>query len=148
MTHRCAWLAAILLGAATGCGGSTTVKGKVTSGGKPVVRGSVILVDDSGQYHQGPIDSDGTYEIANVPPGAVKIGVTSPKPSDGKRGGPGKGAPGVEDPRAKFEKNAASPPPPPGAWFPLPNPDKSGDPLQSGLSGEVKSGRPLDIDVK
>ena len=49
---------------------------------------------------------------------------------------------------ATLEKMAARPTPPPGAWFQLPNQEKNSDPTQSGMTGEVKSGQPLDIDVK
>jgi len=144
---------------AVGCGGGkATMKGKVTSGGKPVVWGAVILVDASGAYHQGDIELNGTYEIAGVPNGAVKIGVTSFNPSGARGGRPGggkepakaggAGASGFDDPRAGLEKMAARPTPPPGAWFALPNAEKNGDPTQSGMTGEVKSGQPLDIDVK
>ena len=155
MTTR-AWIAAAFVLIAVGCGGGkATVKGKVTSGGKPVVWGSVILVDASGAYHQGDIELNGTYEIAGVPNGTVKIGVTSPSPVDQRGGGrPGggkeapKGGGGFDDPREKLEKMAARPTPPAGAWFQLPNQEKNSDPTQSGMTGEVKSGQPLDIDIK
>ena len=145
----------------SGCGGTTTVSGKVTHDGKPVVWGGVTLVDAGGTYHSGTIGLDGTYRIDNVPTGPVKIGVTSPKPPDekGGKGGKGKTAPGgaaggagnPDDPREKYMKeqgltpNAAPEPPPPGAWFPLPA--KAGDPMSSGLTGTVTAGKPLDIDV-
>lgn len=155
------WLAVTAAAAATGCGGSaTTVTGKVSHKGKPVVTGTVILVDGAGQYHQGTITPTGTYTVADVPVGKVKIAVTSPNPDPkaaAVAAGGGKGAVGrgggsmaggvtLEDPRAKF---ASTPEPtpqlPPGAWFPLPK--TAGDPETSGLTGEVKSGSPLDIDV-
>lgn len=153
-TTRACLLVAVLTFAA-GCGGKTTVKGTVTAGGKPVVWGSVQLVDASGAYHQGDIDLQGKYEIADVPTGPVKIGVTSPNPDNARGGrGGGRGEPKVgkastDDPRAKFASNTPPrPTPPPGAWFPLPNPEATGDPLKSGLTGEVKSGQPLDIAIK
>lgn len=166
-----AWLVSAVALAAVGCGGGkATVKGTVTAGGKPVVWGTVILVDATGEYHQGDIELNGTYEVPNVPSGAVKIGVTSPNPEDpraagrgkdgrggkdggAKGGGKGGAASGIDDPRSKFvaENGGAAPPrpaPPAGAWFPLPSPDKIGDPMQSGLTGEIKSGQPLDITIK
>jgi len=147
------------------------VSGKVTYDGKPVVWGSVTLVDAAGEFHQGTIGLDGTYKIDNVPVGPVKIGVVSPKPPDetpgkgGKRapvggaatppGKGGKGGPpaggGVEDPREKFLReqnitpNEGPPPPPPGAWFPIP--EKFRDPTTSGLTGTVTAGKPLDINL-
>lgn len=151
----------------SGCSGSTSVSGKVTYDGKPVVWGSVSLVDASGAYHQGSIGLDGTYKIDNVPVGPVKIGVTSPKPAEeqaggkggkGAGGGGGKGAGGGkgggalgEDPREKFLREqggtpAAPPPAPPsGAWFALP--EKYRDPMTSGLNGTVTAGQPLNIDL-
>ena len=161
MKIRIAAFAALALSVASGCGGTTTVKGSVTAGGKPVVWGKVILVDAAGEYHQGDIDLSGKYEVADVPAGPVKIGVTSPKPPDGKSRDaktpaagktPPKGGLGIEDPREKFmegkEKADPRPTPAPGAWFALPNPDKNGDPQSSGLTGTVKSGQPIDIDLK
>jgi hypothetical protein len=120
-------------------------------------------------YHQGEIDLNGTYSIDSVPTGPVKIAVASPKPDDpsgrgagkGGRGpagaaaggGVGKANPDMEDPREKFfaaqggKKNEPErPKPAPGQWFAIP--DKYADPTTSGLSGDVKSGTPLDIDIK
>jgi hypothetical protein len=151
--------------ALSGCGGTTSVSGKVTHDGKPVVWGGVTLVDSTGTYHQGDIKPNGTYQIDNVPTGPVKIGVTSPKPPEEKPGRGGKTAPGgnaaagggkgpagqPEDPREKFLRdqgitpNQPPPPPPPGAWFALP--EKARDPMTSGLTGTVAAGKPLDIDV-
>lgn len=163
---RLLWAAAgVLLGVATGCGGGDAkVRGKVTYSGKPVVWGSVTLVDRTGVYHQGNIDLNGNYEIDKVPPGPVKIAVVSPKPAAGRpqekdkggRGagrGAGKGGGEIEDPREKFfagkEKEAAPerPLPPPGTWFPIPDRFASAD--TSGLTGEVKGTEAtLDIDIK
>jgi hypothetical protein len=144
--------------ALTGCGAKTTkAKGKVTSGGKPLVWGSVTLVDDTGLFHQGHIGLDGTYEIDKVPVGKVKIGVFSPNPEEKGRnrgggaaataGGGKGGAPDPNDPRAKFksEPPPEPPKPPPGTWFPIS--DRYTDPNSSGLSGEVQPGKDLNIDL-
>lgn len=142
------------LGLLAGCGGkSTKVNGKVTYQGKTVVWGTVTLVDGTGMFYQGPIALDGSYEIAGVPAGPVKIAVFSPKPGDesaraGKAGERKAGGVDLEDPRAKFKKapvDPALPLPPPEAWFPIPT--NLSDPTTSGLSGEVKSGTPLNIDI-
>lgn len=142
----------------TGCGGGNSkVSGKVKVAGRPVVWGSVTLVDQKGQYHQGDIDLNGNYTIDGVPSGAVKIGVASPSPTPppGRppAGAPTKGAPS-DDAREKFlaEKGLKQntddrPRPPAGAWFPIDL--KFSDPTSSGLSGEVKAGTSeLNIDVK
>jgi hypothetical protein len=147
---------------AFGCGGSggVPVKGKVTFNGKPVVWGGVTLVDAAGQYHQGVIELDGTYKIDDlVPVGSVKIAVVSRKPQEeGGRGGGktaagGGGAAGnAEDPREKFMKSqgitptSARPAPPAGAWFSIP--EKYADPMKSELTGTVKKGVDLDIELK
>jgi hypothetical protein len=155
--------AIMVLGAVTifsGCGGGkSTVTGKVTYNGKPVVWGTVILIDAQGQYHQGAIDLGGNYTTDDaVPEGAVKIGVVSPKPEGGKvlapkGGAKAGGGSGFEDPRDKFMKeqgtgqNTAPPRtiPPTGAWFPIPS--KYADPNTSGLSGTVKKGDELKIEL-
>lgn len=148
-------LCALLAGC--GSGGKSKVNGKVTAGGRTVVWGSVTLVDQKGQYHQGDIDLNGNYTIDGVPSGAVKIGVASPSPTPppGRppAGAPNKGAPS-DDGRDKWLKEQGlkqstddRPRPPAGAWFPLDV--KFSDPTTSGLSGEVKSGTSeLNIDVK
>jgi len=144
--------------AAVGCGGGkTSVKGTVTANGKPVVWGTVILVDAAGAYHQGEIKLDGKYEISDLPAGEVKIGVTSPDPVDprsggrgnagGRGGAPKKGGVTIDDPRGK-PADSPRPTPPPGAWFPLPNAKMIADPMQSGMTGEVKAGQSLDIVIK
>jgi hypothetical protein len=168
-TRRGAGLLALGLAVslAAGCGGGTSkVHGKVTHAGKPVVWGSVTLVDSSGAYHQSLIDLNGNYEIANVPAGPVKIAVVSPNPDPashggdpGGRGGPRpKGGPGsrggTNDPREKFlaqkgiqKAEDDRPRPPAAAWFPIDR--KFADPNTSGLTGEVKPGATeLSIDLK
>jgi len=150
----CALVACLCM--AVGCGGKSEVKGKVTYQGKAVVWGTITLVDAAGGYYQGPIGLDGTFSIPDVPSGPVKIGVHSTNP-DGSRGRPkdgGKvsGAVGGEkaedDPRSKF-KTASAPEPPrpePGKWFAIPA--KYSDPQTSGLTGDVRRGQPLDVELK
>jgi hypothetical protein len=138
----------------TGCGGKTKVTGKVTYNGKPVVWGSVTMVDSTGAYHSGDIDLSGNYSIDNVPSGPVKIAVNSPNPVDPRKGNAGGDKPAkanLDDPREKFlasqgGKETPKPLPPEGAWMKLP--DSAGDPNTSGLSGTVKSGEALNIEVK
>lgn len=148
-----------------GCGGGNSkVRGKVTFNSKPVVWGTVVLVDSTGQYHQGDIDLNGHYEIDNVPAGIVKIGVVSIDPDSG---GHGRGDPvakagkvggpmkiNSDDPREKVlgepggkKSTPDRPRPPAGAWFPIP--PKFRTPEDSGLSGEVKGkDAVLNIDLK
>jgi hypothetical protein len=69
--------AALLL--LTGCGGPGTVTGKVTYKGGPLPGGLVTVVDAIDNRYPGQIQRDGTYTVANVPPGPAKIvvGTTS-----------------------------------------------------------------------
>jgi hypothetical protein len=150
------WAAAAVLALGlTGCGdGKSKVRGKVTHNNKPVVWGTVTLVDKTGAFHQADIDLNGNYVIENVPAGTVKIAVVSPNPNQSRPdAGKGRGGGiGIEDPREKFmagkeKANADRPKPPPGAWFPIP--DKYNTPETSELTGEVKGKEyELNIDLK
>ena len=63
--------------AATGCSsGTSVVVGKVTYKGKPVTMGTVTLQTPTGAF-QGPIQSDGSYEVKGVPVGTAKVAVTA-----------------------------------------------------------------------
>lgn len=151
---------AALLGGlvAAGCDGDApTVKGRVTANGKPVVWGSVTLVDAHGGYHQAVLDPNGVFEIDGVPAGAVKVGVVSDNPagpSAGRgavtpRAAAGKAGGEVQDPREALgfrpEAGRGPPKPPPGVWFPIP--ERYGDPHSSGLTGEVKPGRESELNI-
>jgi hypothetical protein len=67
--------------AAVGCGRPVgNVSGKILYKGSPVAMGSVVLVDTDGIPHSGRIEDDGTFVIAEVPAGTVKVAVQSPDP--------------------------------------------------------------------
>lgn len=150
-------LVAVLALAPMGCGdGLGKVRGKVTAGGKPVCWGSVTLMDSQGQYFQGEIGLDGSFEIDRCPSGPMKVGVFSPNPNDsrGDRGGQTGGAvkAGGDDPRSTFlaaqpKKTAVpdKPSPAAGQWFPIP--DKLSDPTTSGVSVEVRPGMEVLIEL-
>ena len=118
-----------------GCGPSgTTVEGKVTYQGKSVVWGSVTLVASDGSVHQVGIETNGTYTIPKVPLGGAKVGVESsapPKPNPN---------------RGDARGSAAPPTPPAGAWFAIPV--TLADPKTSGVTLDIRSGQPADIDLK
>lgn len=129
----------------TGCGPALVpVSGKVEYRGKPVTSGGVTLFAADGSVYSGPIAADGTFAIAAAAPGPVKVGVSSPNPN---RAGPTRGPrPGVDASKRSGEKGTAPPAPPADGWFALDA--KFADPATSGLTGEVRKGQPLDIDVK
>jgi hypothetical protein len=127
--------------AAGGCGRKTAVvRGKVTYEGKPLTMGSVILVDEGGRFSaRGPIQPDGTYEIANAPTGKVKMGVSNPPPVGAKGGQPLIGP--KDDPETKQAAELA-------AKY-VPSPDTYMDPEKSGLVHEVPAdGATINIDLK
>ena len=60
--------------------GATTLTGRVTSQGKPVVFGTVTVITSDQRAHSVPIQPDGTYALKGVPRGPVKVAVSSPNP--------------------------------------------------------------------
>jgi hypothetical protein len=60
--------------------GGTTLTGRVTSQGKPVVFGTVTVVTSDQRRFSVPISPDGTYVLKGVPPGSVKLAISSPNP--------------------------------------------------------------------
>jgi hypothetical protein len=57
-----------------GCGGSGTVSGKVTYQGETLRAGQVCFITADGKKSDvATISADGTYSIANIPTGEVKI---------------------------------------------------------------------------
>lgn len=82
-----------LLATALGCGsyGRTTVKGKVTVGGKgPLTGGAIqfVLVADPNVSGGGQILADGTYEVINAPIGECKVLVDNAHLGGAKSTGP------------------------------------------------------------
>jgi hypothetical protein len=73
------WLLGAVLGLTCLLSGSgcqqepVTVSGKVTSGGKPVTSGYVVFHGAYGHVSSGPIGKDGTYSVAGVMPGEVRV---------------------------------------------------------------------------
>jgi hypothetical protein len=97
----------------SGCDAKGTVTGKVTFKGTPLLRGAVIFYDRDGENYLGQIQRDGSYTVANIPCGPMRIAV--------------------------FGRGPAPPPliPPPGG---LPIPKHYGNVSKSGLELDVRPG--------
>jgi len=59
---------------------ATTLTGRVTSQGKPVVFGTVTVLTSDNRTCSVPIHTDGTYLVRDLPPGPVRVAVSSPNP--------------------------------------------------------------------
>jgi hypothetical protein len=140
-----------LLVLATGCGSRGIITGKVNHQGKAMPGGMVIFIHERKGAFSAQIKEDGSYKIADVPSGAVKIGVLPPAvvksawhgapPTDADLEKLQAGLP-KEQPRisneALKEKMGIRPAPPKGKAVHLP--EKYGDPEQSGLTYTVIGG--------
>lgn len=83
--------AAIAWFSAVGLPGRTEFGGRVTSGGRDVVYGTVTAIAADGRIHSAPIAPDGTYRFRSLPPGPVRLAVSSHQPRsviDGAAPGP------------------------------------------------------------
>jgi len=60
--------------------GGTELTGRVSSGGRSVVYGTVSVVASDDRVYSAPIGPDGTYRITSLPPGPVRVSVSSPNP--------------------------------------------------------------------
>src|SRR5689334_8695397 len=76
------WPLAAVVAVLAGCSADTgTLTGHVAYQGKTVTSGSVIVVNEDGTAESGVIQPDGSYQVASVKRGRVKIGVLSPEPA-------------------------------------------------------------------
>jgi hypothetical protein len=121
---------AILL-AGSGCADKgikkITLKGTVTYDGKPVTSGLLKIIGPGGNYSAASIQETGQYEVTEVVPGELKIGVMETPQGSGSSGGGG-GAAKVT---------------------PLNLPEKFRDPETSGVKYTITEGtRELNIELK
>lgn len=124
--------------AAAGCGGGTAdLSGTVRYNGKPVVYGTVVVLGPDGSTHNGAIQPDGTYRVADIAAGAVKVMVSSPPPPGVKGGRKAGGRDAIDDERGPPPDEAVSPEVVKG-WVKLP--DKYSVPEQTDLTLTLKPG--------
>jgi hypothetical protein len=133
--------------AAVGCGGTTSVEGKVSYQGKPVAFGSVVVIGTDNIPKSGAIQPDGGYRVSGVKPGPVKLGVSSPPPPGAQVARKARlGRDADDDERRPADEERPASPEVLKAWFPLPG--KYADPTQSGLTADVRSGQPVNLELK
>jgi hypothetical protein len=118
------------------------VSGHTSYQGKALDHGTVTLVANDGSYWPGEINSDGSYLVANVPPGKARVIVTSIDPrfaEDAKKI--------IEQARRNTTGEAKPLNLDPGRYHNLP--DQYGDLQKSGLEVEVHPGpNTFDITLK
>lgn len=125
--------------------GSTVLAGRVTSQGKPVVFGTITVIAADNKTYTVPIAPDGTYVVRHLPPGPVRLAVSSPHPrsvverepdeaaqtaAGQPAAGPGAGpraGPGPDGPRSAATRG----------------PRKSGDGAGGADAGDVADGAPI-----
>lgn len=139
-------LAAVLAG---GCGDlpRARVSGKVTYAGRPIPGGSVTFFGQDNMTYLADLKPDGSYEVAGVPRGPVRVSVQQPPRRPAPRPNPPAGWVGdaakakLADPiddQAKASRREAVAPAAPEAKATGPAlPAKYADPNKSGLSFEL-----------
>lgn len=124
---------AILVAAGCGDGPRVDVSGSITYQGKPLTYGTVNAIASDKMTYYGTIQQDGTFVIANVPPGPMKLGIVSPDPYPKDLASESAKAEVAE--RERKAGVVAAPKPPKGKWFPVPR--KYSDPRTSGMEADV-----------
>jgi len=141
--RRAAWLLLAMVAVGlSGCGSSTaTLSGKVTYRGRPVTSGSVVVLHADGTAKSVVIRPDGSYSVAGVERGHVRVGVISPDPAHARS------VLTVEANRARAghkRTHAVAYRPKTSGWFPLPR--ALSDPQSSGLECDV-GGSSMEYDI-
>lgn len=124
-------LCLLVLSVCVGCSPQTgRVTGTISLGEKPLSFGRVTFLCDGGKRPaiSGDILRGGSYEIANIPPGRVRIAVETFKPDPEPPAGIDP-ATGVDSALSKMD---------PGAYVPIPS--RYASPNASGLEFVVKAG--------
>jgi hypothetical protein len=135
----------------TGCGPAhSRVHGTVNFQGQPLARGTIIFLAADNRAYPVKIKADGSYEIAELPRGFIKVSLLAAE----ERRPPLRGAPGANEDddfaKAKAEQDNAAKKgprlPPPASAVTLPT--QYGDPESSGLSFELGLDREYSVDLK
>ncbi len=122
--------------AVTGCGsGKADVTGTVKYDGKLVTHGTVVFVDKSNLTHGADIQSDGTYSLAGIPAGEVRMYVYDRTPGTTTGGSRPDTAGGGR--RGAVATTGANAERPPASVLP----EKYGDVTTAGLTTTLKSGK-------
>jgi hypothetical protein len=146
VVQRATWLLFAVIGVVVcGCGNSTaTISGKVSYRGRLVTSGSIIVLQSDGTAKSGVIQPDGSYSVAGVERGHLRIAVISPNPAHTRS------VLSVEANRARIghkRTNAVAYRPSTSGWFALPR--DLGDPVTSGLECEIANAKvEYDINAK
>lgn len=154
LTRRLAFIVlCTTVGAIAGCGGTGTLKGKVTFQGKPIVAGTVTVFASDGAVCLGEIQSDGSFEVTKIARGPAKVTVYSPdrtrligleRQALAERAGPeAKGKVDVAKEKVNGDGSRVNPP----GWMKLP--EKYADVATSDLTANVSGGtNTFDISLK
>jgi hypothetical protein len=127
-----------------GCSSKGSVTGKVFYQGKPLDGGTVLFVPEQGGGLTSQIQADGSYSIVKLPPGLVKIAVSTPKPPEPPRY-TGRLNYLMDKEKKEKRQNAAGKGPP--AKQSIQIPQHFGDPEKSGLTYTVQNG-PQTYDIQ
>jgi hypothetical protein len=134
----------------SGCFGDyprATVYGEVKYQGEPVTGATVMFLTRDNQVYRAEISADGSYEVAGVPKGQVRVCIQQARPTVMPRPDPPPGA-NPNKPAMSEARDANWKPPPPIEKGPK-IPEKYGDPNQSGLTFDLTQERQQwSIDLK
>jgi hypothetical protein len=141
-------VALCLLLLSSGCSApKSRVYGTISYQGKPLAGATIVLICPDNSTAQARVRSDGSYEMASVSRGEVKVAIQADKPRPPPRPRPDRSAIAVKDKNTNAKSMAANddqakgavvgPRQPPEHAF-ASFPAKYGDPNTSGLTFELK----------
>jgi hypothetical protein len=144
-------IAAVFLAVLSGCGQPRSqVHGTVRYQGKPLAEGTIVFLAPDNQAYPVKIHSDGSYQIASLPRGRVRVGVQMAQPRT-----PSRPPPSAKD-TDSFTANAMKTDDatkgrhkPPLSVPAVKFPPRYADPDQSGLNFDLQSSeQEYSVDLK